>query len=403
MLTPMVPSSTASSAGAIVMYDEVSAVASRHEVTLATLTTGADADALHALGSLGVRVRAVARREVDGVRGLLQRARIGRQWRATDLPLRTVVFHEAAMQRALDALASSSFDVVHVLDNAMASYRLPNAGATMLTEYEVRTDAADAGVDASGTSREDAEVERERWARYQSRVWSAIGRVQVFTERDASRVRQMAPSAADGVVVNPFGVDVPASGDEITAPASAAGSSIVFVGGFRHPPNVDAASWLVREILPLVHASQPRVRLSIVGADPPPALAALASDTVTVTGRVASVEPFLRSAAVVVAPVRSGGGMRRKVLEAMAVGRPVVTTTRGAEGIWNPSSAPTLRVADDATGIARHLTALLASPSERQALGAAARLAVAEHHQRARFGERLLALYESLRQPEVAA
>jgi glycosyltransferase involved in cell wall biosynthesis len=230
-------------------------------------------------------------------------------------------------------------------------------------------------------------------------VWSSVDRVQVFTERDADHVRRLAPSSARGITVNPFGVDVSPAGATVAEDPRA----IVFVGGFRHPPNVDAAIWLAREIMPLVRASQPRATLTIVGADPPLAVTGLASDGVTVTGRVASVEPFLGSAAVVAAPVRSGGGMRRKVLEAMALGRAVVTTTRGAEGIWNPPQAPTLRVENDAAGIARQITALLSAPAERAALGAAARAAVVAHHDRSRFAERLLTLYESLRRPGVAA
>ncbi|HUQ79576.1 MAG TPA: glycosyltransferase family 4 protein [Gemmatimonadaceae bacterium] len=398
MLTPMVPSERAASAGPIVMYDEVAAVASRHDVTLATLTTGDDADAVRRLGALGVRVHAVPRREVNGVRGLLQRARIGLHWRTTDLPLRTVIFREPEMQHRLDELSATPFDVVHIVDNAMAVYRRPRASFTVLSEHDVRVDAEDGAVDAASTATL-RDAERERWQQYQSRVWSEAGRVQVFTARDAACVRQIAPAAADRVYVNPFGVDV----RPLASQPPGDGASLVFVGGFLHPPNVHAARWLVTEILPLVQASHPQARLTIVGADPPDVVRALASDTVQVTGRVTAVEPFVESATVMVAPIRAGGGMRRKVLEAMALSRPVVTTTRGAEGIWNPPAAPTLRIADDATAIARHITALLDSPDERRALGSAAWAAVAEHHQRAGFGDRLLALYDSLRQPGVAA
>ena len=396
MLTPMVPSERAASAGAIVMYDEVAAVASRHEVTLATLTTGDDVEALRRLGAMGIRVHAITRREVHGVRGLLQRARVGLHWRTTDLPLRTVIFREPEMQHLLDELSAVSFDVVHVVDNAMAVYRRPRASSTILTEYEVRVDAEDGAVDdASSTSGAD----RQRWEQYQARAWSEAGRVQVFTARDAECVRRIAPTVADRVYVNPFGVDV----RPLASQPPGHGASLVFVGGFRHQPNVDAARWLVTEILPRVHVSHPQARLTLVGADPPDVVRALASDTVQVTGRVTAVEPFVESATLVVAPLRAGGGMRRKVLEAMALGRAVVTTTRGAEGIWNPAAAPTLRIGDDATAIASHITTLLDSPDERRALGSAAWAAVAEHHQRAGFGDRLLALYDSLRQPGVAA
>jgi polysaccharide biosynthesis protein PslH len=175
----------------------------------------------------------------------------------------------------------------------------------------------------------------------------------------------------------------------------------VFVGGFAHPPNVDAAIWLVRAILPLVRASVPAATLTIVGADPPEAVRGLAGPGTVVTGRVDAVDPYIRAAAVVVAPVRSGGGMRLKVLQAMACGRPVVTTPRGAEGVWNPAETPTLCVADDAPALARHIVDLLGSADRREALGARARRAVEEHHTWQQFAQRVDSLYASL--PDVGA
>jgi hypothetical protein len=165
----------------------------------------------------------------------------------------------------------------------------------------------------------------------------------------------------------------------------------------------DAARWLAGETLPQVRITHPHARLLVVGADPPPAICQLASDAVVVTGRVPAVEPFLESAAVVAAPVRTGGGMRRKVLHAMALARPVVTTTRGAHGVWNPAATPTMLIADDAAGIARHIVSLLDSPELRRTLGMHARAAVIAHHRRTQFADRVAALYESLRQPGVAA
>jgi glycosyltransferase involved in cell wall biosynthesis len=246
-------------------------------------------------------------------------------------------------------------------------------------------------------SRRAREAEQERWQRYQSRVWNAFDRVQVFTERDAATVRDVAPPA-NRVVVNPFGVDLP----ELVSDKETVAGNLVFVGGFAHPPNVDAAIWLAGEILPLVRARCPDARLTIVGTRPPDSVRKLAGPTTVVTGHVDAVEPYLDSAEVVVAPVRSGGGMRLKVLQAMARSRPVVTTARGAEGVWNPPGAPTLRVADDAAGIAAHIVELLESAEARSALGMRARVAVAEHHTWAQFAQRMHATYASLAASEAA-
>ena len=393
MLTPMVPNADAASAGAIVMYDELRAVAAHHDVTLATLATSRDDAAIRTLRDFGFRVHAVMRRREHGIGALVRRGTLGLRWRMGHLPLRTLVFHERAMQATLDRLGGAAYDVVHVLDNAMAHYRRPRASTTVLSEYEVRVTAED-GVLASAAmpSRRARDVEQERWRRYQSEVWSAFDRVQVFTTRDADTVRTLAPRAADRVFVNPFGVDVP---DPVVRREPVAGS-LVFVGGFAHPPNVDAAIWLAEDILPRVRARCPGARLTIVGANPPETVRNLAGPATQVTGRVDAVEPYVESAEVVVAPLRSGGGMRLKVLQAMAHGRPVVTTTRGAEGLWNPPDAPALRVADDAAGIAAHIIELLESPEHRASLGARARAAVAGHHTREQFAERVHSLYATL-------
>jgi glycosyltransferase involved in cell wall biosynthesis len=395
MVSTMVPSAEGMSAGAVVMHAEVEAVAARHRVTLVTLATPDDAAALRQLEHAGIRVHVTYRRRDDGLAGRVRRVAVGLRWRLGDEPLRTMIFHERDLQRTLDALGDTPFDVVHVLDNAMAAYALPSARARLLTEYEVRSDEADAIVDPSAVSPEHArEAERARWWRYQADVWSRFDRVQVFTAADAASLERIAPELAGRVRVNPFGVRVPEPTGAAEDPAS-----VVFVGGFRHPPNVDAAVWLADEILPLVRSRVPAARLTIVGADPPAAVRDRAGGPVSVTGRVASVQPYLESAAVVVAPVRFGGGMRLKVLQAMALARPVVTTTRGAAGVWNPADTPTLRVADDARGIAHHIAALLTAPEGRLALGARARAAVLAHHRPDQFGERLLAMYDELAVP----
>jgi glycosyltransferase involved in cell wall biosynthesis len=399
MVSTMVPSDSGASAGAIVMHAEVEAVASRHRVTLVALATPDDATALRRLEDAGVRVHVAYRHRDHGLAGLVRRASVGVRWRLGDAPLRTTVFHERELQRTLHALGDSSFDVAHVLDNAMAAYELPPARARILTEYEVRSEADDGVLDGTRVLSEHArEAERARWWRYQSDVWSRFDRVQVFTPADAAAVERIAPQIAGRVRVNPFGVRVPEPAGAAEIP-----DSLVFIGGFRHPPNVDAAVWLADDIFPLVRARVPGAHLTIVGADPPGVVQGRAGGPVTVTGRVPSIWPYLESAAVVVAPVRSGGGMRLKVLQAMALGRAVVTTSRGAAGVWNPPEEPTLCVADDAPGIADQVAALLASPAKRSALGERARAAVLAHHRPDQFAQRLLATYDELAASGVAA
>ena len=399
MVATMVPDARAASAGAIIMFDEVRFVAQTHDVTLAALATDQDADALEALRDLGVRVHETRRHRSDGLAGAVRRASVGVRWRLGSAPLRTTLFRERGIQRTLDDLRAERFEVVHVLDNAMAAYRLPPSGATILTEYEVRADADDAWVNGEDAPTSgERERERVRWWRYQCAVWSRFDRIQVFTELDAESVRRIAPNVGDRVTVNPFGTETPAVPERRER-----SDSIVFVGGFRHPPNVDAARWLIDDIVPRIRSRRPAVHLTIVGADPPPALRSRSSESIAITGRVAEVEPFIAEAGVVVAPVRTGGGMRLKVLQAMALGRPVVTTSRGAAGVWNPADAPTLRVADTADGIARHVVSLLESAEERATLGARARDAIRTHHRPEAFGARLRAIYDEVARSGAAA
>jgi glycosyltransferase involved in cell wall biosynthesis len=156
---------------------------------------------------------------------------------------------------------------------------------------------------------------------------------------------------------------------------------------------VDAALWLGRDILPQVQARRPGAHLTLVGAFPPPEVRALAGPSVTVTGPVPDVAPYLCRAAVVMAPVRIGGGMRTKVLQAMSYGRPVVTTGRGVEGLSLDGLALPVATADDAEGLAEAAASLLADEPRRRALGQAARAYAAEHLSAEAYVRRSEALY----------
>lgn len=134
---------------------------------------------------------------------------------------------------------------------------------------------------------------------------------------------------------------------------------ILFVAGFAHPPNVDAATWLVAEILPLIRAAYPDVRLRLVGSNPTPEVMALASDTIEVTGYV-DTPTLLRhyaSARVVLSPLRFGAGVKLKVLEAMHRGVPLVTTGVGAQGL--PGLDSVAAVDDDPAALADAVVHLL--------------------------------------------
>ncbi|HZL57853.1 MAG TPA: glycosyltransferase, partial [Bryobacteraceae bacterium] len=133
-------------------------------------------------------------------------------------------------------------------------------------------------------------------------------------------------------------------------------------------PNVEAASSFARNIWPRLRDTLPESRLMIVGANPTPQVRALRDIAgVTVTGTVPDVRPYYRDALAAIVPLRTGGGTRLKILEAMAAGVPVVSTPLGAEGLAVTSDRDILLVEpDDAAGWARHLSQL-AQPSARRA------------------------------------
>lgn len=143
---------------------------------------------------------------------------------------------------------------------------------------------------------------------------------------------------------------------------------LVFVGGFRHDPNVDAVLYFCHEILPLILRSHPLVRTRIVGSNPPPEVLALAGPNVEILGYVPETAPYLRSAYISIAPLRYGGGLKGKVGEAMSYGLPVVTTSVGAQG-FGLTPDHDLLVGDTASEFAARVTALLDDAAMHRRIG----------------------------------
>jgi len=140
---------------------------------------------------------------------------------------------------------------------------------------------------------------------------------------------------------------------ERVAPASQR-KDVLFVGGFEHPPNTDAVTYLVREVMPHVWQHHPDVSVAIVGGSAPREVEELASSRVDIRGWIADLDPILSSSRTMVVPVRFGAGVKGKITQGLAAGLPVVTTEVGAEGLDGEDGANML-ICDDAEGLAERI------------------------------------------------
>jgi glycosyltransferase involved in cell wall biosynthesis len=153
------------------------------------------------------------------------------------------------------------------------------------------------------------------------------------------------------------------------------GCTVLFFGTFNYFPNRDGVLFFLREVWPKLLASHPQARLKIVGADPPPEVLAYKGPRVDVAGQVEDLRPHLAEAAVAIAPLLVGGGTRLKIVEAMAMAKPVVSTRLGAEGI-NATPDREILLADDPEAFAAAVGRILDDSELRARMGQAARALV---------------------------
>jgi glycosyltransferase involved in cell wall biosynthesis len=223
-------------------------------------------------------------------------------------------------------------DIVNVEFHVMGQYlsSLDDCPAPrLLIQHEPGASAArDLWQSRRGIARVIRYFDMLAWERFERIIISQVQAVVVFTESDRAALAPVPMSPP--IICIPSGTELPKHplnprGDEPL--------SLLFVGNFIHPPNVDAALRLINEIFPRVQAHIPGVSLHIVGDQPTVQIRELANETIVVTGRVPDVAPHLDRAAVVVVPLRMGGGMRVKVKEALAAGKAVVATRLAVEGL----------------------------------------------------------------------
>lgn len=219
-------------------------------------------------------------------------------------------------------------------------------------------------------------LEQLKMLRFEQRILNQGILCLVASDADAVYLRSFTPDARLAVVPN--GVDTnyfkPAKRED-------GNFELLFVGNMAYPPNRDGILFFYREVLPLVLKECPKSRLVIAGKNPPGCIFALNKDSkVEVTGYVTDVRPYISRASVVISPIRFGAGTRIKILEAMAMGKAIVTTTLGCEGL-DVTPGDDIEIADTPKDIAAKIIILMNDSEKNQAMGMRARETVLEKYE----------------------
>ena len=262
-------------------------------------------------------------------------------------------------------------DVVHIEYHVMGQYLSSLDGCPaprVLSEHDPGISAArDLVHSHRGVARVLYLLDLLAWHRFERSIISQVQAVIVFTERDQQALGELRRQTP--IVRIPLGTIVP---EQPLNPHGDEPLSLLFVGSFRHPPNVDAAARLIREIFPRVRTRLPGLVLHIVGDQPPHWMRQMASKNIIVTGHVPSVTPYLDRAGLVVVPLRLGGGMRVKVLEALAAGKAVVASPLAIEGLDLVDGEQVVLATNDQQ-MSDAIVQLLTDPGRRALLAARAR------------------------------
>ncbi len=305
-------------------------LAQHHQVTLVSFVRGDQSNDVrylkkycHAVYTVSIKRSAL----LDGWYMLL--SFLSRQ------PFLMVRDDRAAMRRLIDRLASEThFDIVHADQLNMAQYaaRVPGA-RKILDAHNALWVLYRRLWQTMGPGPKKWLLNRD-WRllkAYEGRVCRQFEATLAVSEEDKTALEEAAGQPLN-ITVIPIAVDT----DEVTpVTRHPKADHILHIGTMFWPPNIDGILWFLGDILPLIRAQRPEVVFDIVGSKPPPEIVEFGDNDpkINVTGYVPDPTPFLESSGVMIVPLRAGGGMRVKILNALAQGLPIVSTTIGCEGI----------------------------------------------------------------------
>ena len=368
-------------------------LAQRHAVSVVSFVRRIDdALAVERLRDQGIDLHVVCR-DHRYAPSKLFRGLVGR----TAFPI--LNYRDDRMRQVLQqVLQSGRFDIVQVESIHMAQYCLGLPQTTILDLHNIESLLMRryARQERNPLKRAYAEVTWRKLAAYERETCGHFS--YCLTCSDEERVLLQTRCGVDHVTVIPNGVDIGMDAAEErdlldeTGPPRA--ERIVFVGRMDYHANVEGVRWFSRQVWPRIRARRPGAVFQIVGGYPVPAISRLArAGEIEVTGFVRDVRPYVKGASVVVVPLRVGGGTRLKILEALALGKPLVSTTVGAEGIEAVPDRD-LVIADRADVFADEVVSLLSQPERREALGEAGRRLVQNQYNWERIVKDLETVYE---------
>lgn len=280
------------------------------------------------------------------------------------------------LQRRLDELLDDGdYDLVQVESGLMSSLDLSRAPATILDEHNIEYELLGRTVHVERALSRKAFnlVESLKVRRTERQAWKRYDGIVVTSDRELSQIASFVPGKPLATVPN--GVDLAGFAPQSDGPKS----GLVFTGLMSYRPNIDAVTYFVKEILPLIHRTRPAETFTMVGWGITDEVRALLGPRVIATSRVPDVRPYLAGAAAVVAPIRIGSGTRLKVLEALSMARPLISTSVACEGL-DVVPGKHLLVADDPARFAEAVIRVLEDRPLADRLGAAGRELMELHY-----------------------
>jgi sugar transferase (PEP-CTERM/EpsH1 system associated) len=293
----------------------------------------------------------------------------------------TLRYYADARLRAWVAhtVATQGIDAVLVFSSSMAPYALAHPQLPMLLDL-VDVDSAK-WTDYAPNHRWPLSWlyrrEGQRLLAYERQAVARSRAAFLVTDNEVALFNRLAPESQGRVTALCNGVDAEffAPDPALANPFAPSELAVVFTGAMDYWPNIDAVTWFVQDMLPPLRQRWPALRLHIVGRSPAPAVRALAGEAVVVSGTVPDVRPYLQHAAAVVAPLRLARGVQNKVLEAMAMARPVVAARTCVDAI-DAHAGEHLLSAERPEDYVSAVQALLADAAAAARIGAAARQCV---------------------------